>query len=97
VQTKDQKFRLIQGQRKEIVGLVNQLLDFSRLESRDDAAPGFLMAILSGSSARCHVIRVVGRKEKIISHFVPTLSTVGSLFDRDKLEKIVNNADIGMR
>jgi signal transduction histidine kinase/DNA-binding response OmpR family regulator/ligand-binding sensor domain-containing protein len=89
--SKDEKFRTINENAKRLLGLVNQLLDFSRLESgamrlsvaRGDLVPFIRRLVLSFESW--------AERKKIDLTFRSDCESLSGLFDGEKLEKVVNN------
>jgi signal transduction histidine kinase/DNA-binding response OmpR family regulator/ligand-binding sensor domain-containing protein len=86
-----QKLRVIKENAVKLFALVNQLLDFSRLES------GMMRLQVSYGDLVQFVRRVVmsfeswAERKKINLEFQSDAGSAGGFFDRDKLEKIVNN------
>jgi signal transduction histidine kinase/DNA-binding response OmpR family regulator/ligand-binding sensor domain-containing protein len=86
-----QKLYLIKDNAKKLLGLVNQLLDFSRLES------GVMKLQVSGGDIVQFLRRVVmsfeswAEKKKITLAFTSEIGSVEGYNDADKLEKIMNN------
>jgi DNA-binding response OmpR family regulator/nitrogen-specific signal transduction histidine kinase len=91
VKTKDQKFHLIKDNAKRLLGLVNELLDFSRLES------GMMRLQVSSGDIIQFLSRLVmsfeswAEKKRINLELRIDAESARGFFDRDKLEKIVNN------
>jgi signal transduction histidine kinase/DNA-binding response OmpR family regulator/ligand-binding sensor domain-containing protein len=86
-----QRLRLIKDNAKKLLGLVNQLLDFSRLESG-------MMRLQVYSNDICHFLRRVvmsfeswAERKQITLEFHPDAESIQGYFDGDKLEKILNN------
>ncbi len=86
-----QKSYLIKDNAKKLLGLVNQLLDFSRLES------GVEKLQVSGGDIAQFLRRIVmsfeswAEKKSIVLTFQTDLDAMEGWFDANKLEKIVNN------
>jgi signal transduction histidine kinase/ligand-binding sensor domain-containing protein/DNA-binding response OmpR family regulator len=86
-----QKLLLIKENAKKLFGLVNQLLDFSRLEA------GVMRLQVSKGDIVRFLRRVVmsfeswAERKHITLEFTSEAHTLEAYFDRDKLEKIVNN------
>jgi len=86
-----QKLHLIRDNAKKLLDLVNQLLDFSRLES------GMMRLQVSRGDVVQFLRRVVmsfeswAESKKIDLGFKSDAESADGFFDRDKLEKIVNN------
>jgi len=86
-----QKLRIIRENASKLFGLVNQLLDFSRLES------GMMRLQISNGDVVQFLRRVVmsfeswAERKKIDLEFRSDTEMAEGFFDRDKLEKIVNN------
>jgi signal transduction histidine kinase/DNA-binding response OmpR family regulator len=89
--TARQKLYLIKDNAKKLLGLVNQLLDFSRLES------GVMKLQVSSGDIVRFLRRVVmsfeswAEKKKIMLEFKSEIEANEGLFDSDMLEKIMNN------
>ena len=89
--TKDQKFLLIKESARRLLGLVNQVLDFSRLESgvmrlqvsRGDIVQFLRRAVMSFESW--------AERKKIELVFRSECESIEGFLDRDKFEKIINN------
>jgi signal transduction histidine kinase/ligand-binding sensor domain-containing protein/DNA-binding response OmpR family regulator len=86
-----ERFRLIKSNANKLFGLVNQLLDFSRLES------GMMRLQVSGGDIVQFLRRVVmsfeswAERKRIGLEFQSDAESIPSSFDADKLEKIFNN------
>ncbi len=86
-----QKLRLIRDNAKKLLALVNQLLDFSRLEA------GMMKLQVSPGDIMQHLRRVTlsfeswAERKQIILEFHSEPASVKGYFDADKLEKIMNN------
>jgi signal transduction histidine kinase/DNA-binding response OmpR family regulator/ligand-binding sensor domain-containing protein len=86
-----QKLHLVENNTKKLYGLVNQLLDFSRIES------GAMKLQVSRSDIVQSLRRIVmsfeswAESKKINLEFRSEAETADGFFDGDKLEKIVNN------
>jgi signal transduction histidine kinase/DNA-binding response OmpR family regulator/streptogramin lyase len=86
-----QKLLLIKENAKKLFGLVNQLLDFSRLEA------GVMRLQVSQGDIVRFLRRVVlsfeswAERKHISLEFNSEANTLEAYFDRDKVEKIVNN------
>ncbi len=91
MKTVRQKLSLIKDNAKKLFGLVNQLLDFSRLES------GVMKLQVSNGDVMRFLRRVVmsfeswAERKKISLEFTSDVELQEGFFDADKLEKIVNN------
>jgi signal transduction histidine kinase/DNA-binding response OmpR family regulator/ligand-binding sensor domain-containing protein len=91
MKTVRQKLSLIKDNAKKLFGLVNQLLDFSRLES------GVMKLQVSSGDVVRFLRRVVmsfeswAERKKISLQFTSDVESAEGFFDADKLEKIVNN------
>jgi signal transduction histidine kinase/DNA-binding response OmpR family regulator len=86
-----QKLHLVEDNTKKLHGLVNQLLDFSRIES------GTMKLQVSRSDVVQFLRRTVmsfeswAERKKINLEFRSETESADGFFDSDKLEKIVNN------
>jgi signal transduction histidine kinase/DNA-binding response OmpR family regulator/ligand-binding sensor domain-containing protein len=86
-----QKLHLIKDNAKKLLGLVNQLLDFSRLES------GMMRLQVSSDGLNQFLRRVImsfeswAERKKITLDFHSGAESIQGYFDGDKLEKILNN------
>lgn len=86
-----QKLNLIKDNTKKLYGLVNQLLDFSRIES------GTMKLQVSCGDLVKFLRRTVmsfeswAERKKINLEFISEKELVEGFFDADKLEKIINN------
>jgi signal transduction histidine kinase/DNA-binding response OmpR family regulator/ligand-binding sensor domain-containing protein len=86
-----QKFHLIRENARKLLGLVNQLLDFSRLES------GMMRLQVSSGDLVPFLRRVVmsfeswAERKHIGLEFHSDVESIRGFFDGDKIEKIVNN------
>ncbi len=90
-ETVRQKLRLIKNNARKLFMLVNQLLDFSRLES------GIMKLQVSREDIVRFLRRVVmafeswAERKKITLEFKPETESAEGFFDADKVEKIINN------
>ncbi len=86
-----QKLNLIKNNANKLYGLVNQLLDFSKVES------GAMKLHVSNGDIITFLRRIVmsfeswAERKKIDLEFTSDTDSVEGFFDADKLEKIVNN------
>jgi DNA-binding response OmpR family regulator/nitrogen-specific signal transduction histidine kinase len=86
-----QKLRFVKDNATKLLGLVNQLLDFSRLES------GMMLLRVSSGDIVQFLRRVVlsfeswAERKRITLEFQSEAESMPGYFDMDKLEKIVNN------
>jgi signal transduction histidine kinase/ligand-binding sensor domain-containing protein/DNA-binding response OmpR family regulator len=94
-QTKDavqqQQFQLIQRNAKRLLNLVNQLLDFRKLEVQElklNPSEGDIIRFLHDT---VYSFSDLSEKKDIKLTFSSTVPTLETMFDQDKLEKIIFN------
>jgi signal transduction histidine kinase/DNA-binding response OmpR family regulator len=86
-----QKLDLIKNNTERLHSLVNQLLDFSRLESgtmRLQVSKGDIVAVLRRMVMS---FESWAERKRIDLDFRPEIDSATGFFDKDKLEKILNN------
>jgi signal transduction histidine kinase/ligand-binding sensor domain-containing protein/DNA-binding response OmpR family regulator len=94
-QTNDEEqqkqFQLIQRNAKRLLNLVNQLLDFRKMEVQElkfNPSEGDIIAFLSETVSSFNDL---SEKKHIRLEFKSSVSSLETFFDKDKLEKIVLN------
>ncbi len=94
-QTRDEEqrrhFEIMRRNGKRLLNLVNQLLDFRKLEASDiklHATPGDIIAFIRDAVAS---FSDLSEKKDIRLHFTSPVASLQTVFDHDKLEKILFN------
>jgi signal transduction histidine kinase/ligand-binding sensor domain-containing protein/DNA-binding response OmpR family regulator len=86
-----QQYQLIQRNARRLLNLVNQLLDFRKLEVEDlrlNACEGDIIRFIEET---VYSFSDVSEKEEIKLSFHSSVSSLETIFDQDKLEKIIFN------
>ncbi len=87
----EQEVRLMHRNAKRLLELINQLLDISKLEAKKmqwEATPGDMMPLLK---ATVFSFLSLAESKQIKLTFESNLESLITLFDKDKLEKIITN------
>lgn len=94
-QTKDEsqkgQFQLIHRNARRLLSLVNQLLDFRRMEVQEvkmSSSEGDIIKFLEDT---VHSFSDLSEKKNISLAFHSSISSLETIFDQDKLEKIIFN------
>jgi signal transduction histidine kinase/ligand-binding sensor domain-containing protein/DNA-binding response OmpR family regulator len=85
------QFQLIQRNAKRLLNLVNQLLDFRKLEVQEiqfNPSEGDIIAFIRET---VYSFSDLSEKKDIRLDFTSTINTMETIFDQDKLEKILFN------
>ncbi|HSC52965.1 MAG TPA: two-component regulator propeller domain-containing protein [Phnomibacter sp.] len=85
------QLNLVKRNTKRLLNLVNQLLDFRKMEEKElklQCSEGDLVSFLQES---CENFRDLAHRKKIGLGFYSTTPTLVSLFDHDKMERIIFN------
>lgn len=85
------QFHLIQRNAKRLLNLVNQLLDFRKLEVQEIRFHPSEGDIISFIKETVYSFSDLSEKKNIKLDFASSLSSLETLFDQDKLEKILFN------
>ncbi len=83
--------QLVHRNAQHLLSLVNQILDFRRLEFGREQLLLSYGDIVSFIRDICDSFKLKAEKEHIQFHFLPTVERVETMFDRDKMTKIMMN------
>jgi signal transduction histidine kinase/ligand-binding sensor domain-containing protein/DNA-binding response OmpR family regulator len=86
-----QQLNLVQRNAKRLLGLVNQLLDFRKIEVQEMKLHPAIGDIVAFSQDICHSFMDIADKKNIHLSFSSNIEHLEIYFDKDKLEKILFN------
>jgi signal transduction histidine kinase/ligand-binding sensor domain-containing protein/DNA-binding response OmpR family regulator len=86
-----QQLNLVQRNAKRLLNLVNQLLDFRKIEVQEMRLHPAIGDIVGFSKDICHSFMDVADKKNIRLSFSSNVDSLEIYFDKDKLEKILFN------
>ncbi|HTM93033.1 MAG TPA: two-component regulator propeller domain-containing protein, partial [Flavisolibacter sp.] len=86
-----QQLNLVQRNAKRLLNLVNQLLDFRKIEVQEMKLHPAIGDIVAFSQDICHSFMDIADKKNIRFAFSPNIDHLEIYFDKDKLEKILFN------
>lgn len=89
----DQKIQLnlVQRNAKRLLGLVNQLLDFRKIQVQEMKLHPSFGDVIDFVRSICHSFLDIAEKKRIELSFISETDRLEMYFDRDKLEKIMFN------
>lgn len=86
-----QQLNLVQRNAKRLLSLVNQLLDFRKIEVQEMKLHPAIGDIIGFSGEICHSFMDIADKKNIRFSFASNVDTLEIYFDKDKIEKIFFN------
>ena len=86
-----QQLNLVQRNAKRLLNLVNQLLDFRKIEVQEMKLHPAIGDIIGFSKDICHSFMDIADKKNIRLSFSSNVESLEIYFDKDKLEKILFN------